>query len=95
MINNNKTRTIPTIRNPIAAIWKSAIHKAISQKQPGVQLYLSSTQPEMTQFTAAVHCTSGQSADTRYHRGLRQVGGGIRLGRKIRQNTQRASQTRK
>ena len=47
-------RTITTFRNPIAAVWQHAIHKAISQKQPGVQLYLSSTQPEMTQFNAAV-----------------------------------------
>ena len=47
-------RTITTFRNPIAAIWQHAIHKALSQRQPGVQLYLSATQPEMTQFNAAV-----------------------------------------
>lgn len=47
-------RTITTFRNPIAAIWQHAIHKAISQKQPGVDLDLSSTQPEMTQFSAAL-----------------------------------------
>lgn len=59
MITTLRTRTIPTVRNPIAAIWQSAIHKAISQKQPGVQLYLSSTQPEMMQFTAAVNALQG------------------------------------
>jgi hypothetical protein len=47
-------RAITTFRNPIASIWQHAIHKAISQKQPGVALDLSSTQPEMTQFTTAV-----------------------------------------
>ena len=47
-------RTITTFRNPIASFWQQAIHKAISQKQPGVQLYLSSMEPEMTQFNAAV-----------------------------------------
>src|ERR1700682_1663426 len=45
-------RSIKTFRNPVAAIWQHAIHKAISQKQPGVE-QLSSTQPEMTQFTTA------------------------------------------
>ena len=47
-------RTITTFRNPIAAIWQHAIHKAISQKKPGVKLYLSSREPEMTQFNAAL-----------------------------------------
>jgi hypothetical protein len=47
-------RSITTFRDPVAAIWQGAIHKAISQKQPGVELHLSSTQPEMTQFTTAV-----------------------------------------
>jgi len=46
-------RTIDTFRNPIAAVWQHAIHKAISQRRPGEQLYLSATQPEMTQFNAA------------------------------------------
>jgi hypothetical protein len=47
-------RAITTFRNPKAAIWQHAIHKAISQNRPGAGLDLSSTQPEMTQFTAAV-----------------------------------------
>jgi Calcineurin-like phosphoesterase len=55
-------RAITTFRNPIASIWQHAIHKAISQKQPGVQLNLSSTQPEMAQFTTAVTALqSGQA----------------------------------
>jgi hypothetical protein len=54
-------RAITTYRNPVAAIWQHAIHKAISQKQAGVKLNLSSTQPEMTQFTTAVSALqSGQ-----------------------------------
>ena len=47
-------RSITTFRNPIAAVWQSCIHKTISQQRPGVQ-ELSSTQPEMTQFTAALN----------------------------------------
>ena len=47
-------RAITTFRNPIASIWQYAIHKAISQRKPGVQLDLSSTQPEMAQFTSAL-----------------------------------------
>jgi hypothetical protein len=47
-------RAITTFRNPIASIWQHAIHKAISQRQSGVAPDLSSTQPEMTQFTTAV-----------------------------------------
>jgi hypothetical protein len=55
-------RAITTFRNPIAAIWQHAINKAISQKQPGAELMLSSTQPEMTQFVAAVSALqSGKS----------------------------------
>jgi hypothetical protein len=46
--------TITTFRNPIASIWQHAIHKAISQIKPGEKLYLSATQPEMTQFNAAL-----------------------------------------
>ena len=47
-------RAITTFRNPIASIWQHAIHKAISQTRPAAALDLSSTQPEMTQFTTAV-----------------------------------------
>jgi hypothetical protein len=47
-------RSITTFRNPVAAIWQHAIHKAVSQKKPGEKLYLSSREPEMTQFNAAV-----------------------------------------
>jgi hypothetical protein len=47
-------RAITTFRNPITSIWQHAINKAITQKQPVAQQDLSSTQPEMTQFTAAV-----------------------------------------
>jgi Calcineurin-like phosphoesterase len=46
-------RAITTFRNPIAAIWQHAIHTALSQKNPGVELNLSSTQPEMMQFNTA------------------------------------------
>jgi hypothetical protein len=46
-------RAITTFRNPIASGWQSAIHAALSQKKPGVQPDLSSTQPEMTQFNSA------------------------------------------
>ena len=57
-------RAITTFRYPIAAIWQHAIHKAISEKRPGVER-LSSTQPEMTQFTAAVTALqSGQPIPT-------------------------------
>ncbi|MGA2299644.1 MAG: metallophosphoesterase [Candidatus Acidiferrum sp.] len=47
-------RSITTFRDPVAAIWQHAIHKAISQKKPGEKLYLSSREPEMTQFNAAL-----------------------------------------
>jgi hypothetical protein len=47
-------RSITTFRNPIASFWQHAIHKLISQRKPGKQLYLSATEPEMTQFNAAV-----------------------------------------
>jgi len=47
-------RTITTFRYPVASIWQHLIHKGISAKQPGVQLNLSSTQPEMTQFNTAL-----------------------------------------
>lgn len=46
-------RSITTFRNPIASIWQHAINKTISENQPNVEL-LSSTQPEMTQFTTAL-----------------------------------------
>jgi len=46
-------RSITTFRDPVAAIWQHAIHKAITQKKPGEKLYLSSREPEMTQFNAA------------------------------------------
>jgi len=46
-------RTITTFRNPAASIWQHAIHTALSQKTSGVDLNLSSTQPEMTQFNTA------------------------------------------
>lgn len=54
-------RSITTFRNPVAAIWQHAIHKAISQKQPGVE-QLSSTQPEMTQFSTAVEALQNNQA---------------------------------
>jgi hypothetical protein len=47
-------RAITTFRNPIASIWQHAIHKVISRRHQGVAPDLSSTQPEMTQFTTAV-----------------------------------------
>ena len=47
-------RSITTFRNPIAAIWQSAINQTISEKQPGADLRLSATQPEMTQFNTAL-----------------------------------------
>lgn len=45
--------TITTFRYPVASMWQHFIHKVISTAQPGVQLSLSSTQPEMTQFATA------------------------------------------
>jgi hypothetical protein len=47
-------RSITTFRNPVAAIWQHAIHEVISKRKPGEKLYLSSREPEMTQFAAAV-----------------------------------------
>jgi hypothetical protein len=52
---------IQTFRNPIISIWQHAIHKAISQKMPAgaaAPLLLSSTQPEMTEFSSAVEALS-------------------------------------
>jgi Calcineurin-like phosphoesterase len=43
-----------TFRNPIASVWQYAIHKAISMQRPKALLDLSSTEPEMTQFTTAL-----------------------------------------
>jgi hypothetical protein len=55
-------RAITTFRSPIASIWQHAIHKAISQRQPGMEVGLSATQPEMAQFNAAYAALqSGQS----------------------------------
>ena len=47
-------RAITTFRNPIASVWQHALHTAISQKQPAAKANLSSTQPEMTQFSTAL-----------------------------------------
>ena len=47
-------RAITTFRNPIASVWQHAIHKALSQRPPTARLELSSAQPEMVQFAAAV-----------------------------------------
>jgi hypothetical protein len=47
-------RSITTFRDPIASIWQNAIHQALAQRQPGVQLNLSSKEPQMTQFAAAL-----------------------------------------
>jgi hypothetical protein len=47
-------RTITTFRSPVASIWQHAINKAIAQQQVGTQLNLSSGQPQMTQFIAAL-----------------------------------------
>ena len=47
-------RAITTFRNPIASVWQHALHTAISQKTPAAKADLSSTQPEMTQFSTAL-----------------------------------------
>jgi predicted phosphodiesterase len=48
------TNALKTFRNPIASVWQHAIHKAISMQRPKALMDLSSTQPEMTQFTTAL-----------------------------------------
>jgi hypothetical protein len=55
-------REITTFRNPIASIWQHAIHKAISQKQQGAELNLSSTQPEMMQFSTALNALQNKQS---------------------------------
>ena len=55
-------REITTFRNPIASIWQHAIHKAISQRQQGAELNLSSTQPEMTQFSTALNALQNKQS---------------------------------
>lgn len=42
-----------TFRNPYASVWQYAMHKAISTQRSKARLDLSSTQPEMMQFTTA------------------------------------------
>jgi hypothetical protein len=48
------TRQIASFRNPNASVWQHAINKAITQQRPSAAADLSSTQPEMTQFAAAL-----------------------------------------
>jgi len=58
-------RTITTFRNPVAAIWQYAIHKAVAQRLPAAKLDLSASQPEMIQFSTAFEALqSGQSMPT-------------------------------
>jgi hypothetical protein len=97
MITTLRTRTIATVRNPIASIWQSAIHKAISQRQPGKELYLSSGEPEMTQFTAAVDALQHDQSIPTMDKAGNVIGDCAKLAAEyvcaeIRQNKQRASQ---